>query len=420
MSTKLGVLFVGVNGSVATTSIVSAKAVAAGLSKEYGLYTSTLMSKVKDGKLERYNQKPIKEILDLIGYDQVVFGGWDIENERENTFNYARELGIVPKEVVDSLRNELIYIKAMPGFYSEEFIKNLQGLYILKQPTLKEKVQQLKNDITSFQKNHQLNQCVVINVSSTEAFHAPERMHQDLAQFEHEIAMNSSIIGPAQIYAYAALSCGAAYVNFTPSLAEDIPAIQELAKKVKRPIAGKDGKTGQTLMKTALAPVFRLKNLHVEGWFSTNILGNKDGLVLDEPGSLKSKIVTKSGVLNGILGYEPYHKVNINYYPPRGDDKEAWDNIDFKGILGMPMQLKINFLCRDSILAAGSILDLIRFMEYCLRQGEVGIQEQLSFFFKSPTLSDKSRQPIHDFFKQEGMLKDWLREKAFGVSYIAK
>ena len=268
-----------------------------------------------------------------------------------------------------------------------------------------------------FKNKNNLVNVVVINVASTEVYHEISEVHQSLESFEEGLKNNHSQIGPAQIYAYAAISEGCPYANFTPSISEEIPALRELAIKTNTPIAGKDGKTGQTLMKTAIAPIFRLKNLKVEGWFSTNILGNKDGLVLDEPGSLKSKIMTKSSVLDQILGYSPIHKVNINYYPPRGDDKEAWDNIDIKGILGMPMQIKINFLCKDSILAAGSVLDLVRILNYCKQTGEKGVQEQLSFFFKSPTTLEFGKQPIHDFFKQEGMLKDWIRNKAYGVSY---
>ena len=327
------------------------------------------------------------------------------------------EQGIVPPELIHQLAPELKLFHPLPGVFSSTYVKNLQGKHLIPAATLWEVVQVLQQNIREFQQFHQCERVLVVNTSSTEAYNPFTSVHQTLASFEEGLRQNDSSISPVQVYAYAALASQAPYINFTPSLAEEAPALRELAAKTKTPFAGKDGKTGQTLLKTALAPLFRLKNLRVEGWFSTNILGNKDGLVLDDPGSLKSKIMTKSSVLDQILGYSPYHKVNINYYPPRGDNKEAWDNVDFLGILGMPMQLKINFLCRDSILAAGAVLDLIRLLEYSARHGESGVQEQLSFFFKSPLTIIPDRQPIHDFFKQEGMLKDWLREKAFGVKY---
>ncbi len=412
---KLGVLLVGFNGGVANTTMVAAMAIARGIAPPYGLYTETLMSTIKDGKLDRRTQKPIKEVLQLADFGELVFGGWDIEEG--NSYLYAKELKIAPEKIVEVLADDLKALKPWPGVFSQNYVRNLDGRYLLTGENLFEKAQKIRQHIRDFKTQHQLTRLVVINVASTEVYHESSTVHQSLVQFEEAMMQNHAEISPAQLYAYAAIAEGVPYANFTPSIAEEIPALRELSKKTKTPIAGKDGKTGQTLIKTAVAPVFRLKNLHVEGWFSTNILGNKDGLVLDEPGSLKSKIVTKSSVLNQILGYNPFHKVNINYYPPRGDDKEAWDNIDFLGILGQPMQIKINFLCKDSILAAGSVLDLVRFLDYCKRQGEQGIQEQLSFFFKLPNMVDSQQQPLHDFFKVEGILKDWIREKAFNTVY---
>lgn len=414
MAQTIGVLLVGVNGGVATTSIVAAKAIAHGLSPTYGLYTETLMSQVRDGKLDRHDQRPIKEILGLIDFNNVVFGGWDVEDR--NVYDCARELKIAPEKIIQQLESELTTIRSFPAVFSSDYVRNLKGTYLLDDGTLWEKVGRLRQHIREFKILQGITDVIIVNVASTEVYHDISVVHKSLTFFEEGLRTNSRDISPAQMYAYAAIAEGAAYVNFTPSIAEEIPALLELATTMRTPIAGKDGKTGQTLVKTAVAPIFRLKNLHVQGWFSTNILGNKDGFVLDEPGSLKSKIMTKSSVLDQILGYSPYHKVNINYYPPRGDDKEAWDNIDIEGILGMPMQIKINFLCRDSILAAGSVLDLVRLVNYCQRQGAWGVQEQLSFFFKAPDTTE-GRKPIHDFFKQEGMLKDWMREKALGVKY---
>jgi myo-inositol-1-phosphate synthase len=415
MNNKLGVLIVGFNGSVSTTAIIGAKAIAKNISPTYGLYTETLTSSVKDGQLDRYNQKPIKEVLGLVDFENLVFGGWDIDET--DIYSCAKELGIAPLAVIEALSDELRELKAFPGVFSKEYIKNLDATYLAEGESLHDKAQKIRQNITEFKQRNNLTRVIVVNVASTEVYHNISEVHQSLESFEEGLRTNHSEIGPAQTYAYAALAEGCPYANFTPSVVEEIPALRELALSTNTPIAGKDGKTGQTLLKTAIAPIFRLKNLKVVGWFSTNILGNKDGLVLDEPGSLKSKIMTKSSVLDQILGYSPIHKVNINYYPPRGDDKEAWDNIDIDGMLGMPMQIKINFLCKDSILAAGSVLDLVKLLDYCKRIGEKGVQEQLSFFFKSPTTLEPGKQPIHDFFKQEGILKDWIRNKAYGVSY---
>ena len=414
MNSKLGVLMIGLNGAVSTTTIAAAMAISKGLCPNYGLYTETPMSAVKEGKLDRRDQKPIKEVLGLVDFKDLVFGGWDIEDE--NVYDCAKKLKIVPPEIVETLSEELKEIRPQQSIFSSEYLKALEGKFVTG-GNLLEKADKIRRDIRHFKKQHGRDAIVVINVASTEVYHTPTDAHKSLDAFEKGLKENNPDIGPAQVYAYAAMSEGAPYINFTPSLAEETPALRELADKTKTPVAGKDGKTGQTLMKTAIAQIFGLKNLYVDGWFSTNILGNKDGLVLDEPGSLKSKIVTKSNVLSQILGYDPFHKVYINYYPPRGDDKEAWDNIDFRGVLGQPMQLKLNFLCKDSILAAGSILDLIRLIHYAKQQDEYGVQEQFSFFFKSPDTKEPRKQPIHGFFKQEGMLKEWMREKAYGVRY---
>lgn len=417
MKQKVGVLFVGLNGGVASTSIIAALAIAKGLSPRYGLYTETLMSPVIEGKLDRHHQIPIKDLLGLVDFDQMVFGGWDIE--KKDLYSASKECRIVSGDIVHELQEELAAIESWPGIFSKEYIKNLDpsSTGTVDGSSLYDQAQHLRGHIKGFRAKHNLTSIIIINVASTEVYHEKTAIQATLKAFEEGLRSNDPSIGPAQVYAYASIAEGCPYANFTPSLAEEIAALRLLAHQTSTPTAGKDGKTGQTLIKTAVAPVFRLKNLHVDGWFSTNILGNKDGLVLDDPGSLKSKIVTKSSVLDQILGYSPYHKVNINYYPPRGDDKEAWDNIDFQGILGMPMQIKINFLCRDSILAAGNVLDLARLLEYCQRTGETGVQEQLSFFFKSPTTKELGTQPIHDFFKQEGILKEWFREKVYGVKY---
>jgi myo-inositol-1-phosphate synthase len=412
---KIGVCFVGLNGGVATTSVAAALSIAKGISPGWGLYTETLMSTVKDGQLDRHDQKPIKDVLGLNDFSEMIFAGWDIEEG--NGYQYAKELKLFSPDILEQIRSEMESIRPWKGIFSKEWIKNLDGHFVLT-GSHRENAEEIRKNIRDFKMQNGISNVVVIDIASTEVYKEPVEVHQSLAAFEQGLDLSNPAIGPGMIYCYAALQEGCPWANFTPSLIEEMPALRELAEKNRVPVAGKDGKTGQTLIKTAMAPIFALKNLNVQGWFSTNILGNKDGLVLDDPGSLKSKIVSKSSVLSSILKQdnEPFHKVAINYYPPRGDNKEAWDNIDFRGILGEDMQIKVNFLCKDSILAAGNVLDLIRFLSYSKEKGDYGVQEHLSFFFKSP-LTMNNKPAIHNFFKQEGMLKDYMRQKAYGVGY---
>jgi len=412
---KVGLLFVGLNCGVSTTSLMGAVAIGKGLIEPLGLYTETLTSPVVNGKLDRQNQESIKKVLGLLDYSDAVFGGWDIVNE--SVLESARKLKIIPDTEIDRIAEDIKDIQSWPGVFSQEYIQNLKPEKSL-EGTLYEQAQQIRTNIREFKVKHNLEQVVIFNCASTEAYHELTKVHQTLENFENAMKENSSEIGPGQVYAYAGIMEGCGYVNFTPSMTAEIPALEQLSIEKRVPITGKDGKTGQTLVKTVIAPLFRLKNLQVDGWFSTNILGNKDGLVLDDPGSFESKRRTKADVLTNMLGYEVRdHIVKINYYRPRGDDKEAWDNIDFRGIFGQPMQLKMNFLCKDSILAAGNVLDLARLMTHLLEnKREGGIQEQLSFFFKAPYTSG-GKQAIHEFFKQEGMLKDWIREERYGVGY---
>lgn len=399
---KIGVCIVGLNGGVSTTSITAASALGKNLIPLFGLYTETqLFDDIRSSE----SKSIIKNALNLVDFKDVVFAGWDIE--KNNVYNSALKLKIVPKEVLEKLP-ELANIKAWPGIFSKKFVKMLDGHDIIKS-NLYEQANEIMNNINDFKKEQSLETVIVINLSSTEIYQEITDVHQTLEAFEKGMKINDSRISPGQIYAYAAVKTGSPYINFTPSLTAEIPAILKLAEETKVPIAGKDGKTGQTLLKTALAPIFKYKNLYVAGWFSTNILGNKDGFVLSDPESFEAKRRTKAGVLRSILNYDvDPHIVKINYYPPRGDEKEAWDNIDILGVFGEQMQIKINFLCKDSILATGNVLDLIRLIHKCKQLGLGGFQEQLSFFFKSPY--SKTNKPIHDFFKQESMLRKWLME----------
>ncbi len=408
---KLGVLLPGM-GAVATTFVAGVYAVLKNLGKPIGSLTQ--MGTIRLGKRTEKRVPMIKDFVPLSGLDDLVFGGWDIFED--NMYEAAVHAGVLEKGVLDQIRPELSAVKPMKAVFDPDYVKRLHGTYIKKGESKMDLADQLRGDIRSFKAANRLDRLVVIWCGSTEVYIEPSSVHQSLEAFENGLKESDTAISPSMIYAYAALKEGAPYANGAPNLTVDVPAFPELAGEKGLPLAGKDFKTGQTLIKTILAPGFKSRLLGISGWFSTNILGNRDGEVLDEPMSFKSKEVSKLGALEYILQPEVYpdlykdfyHKVRINYYPPRGDNKEGWDNIDIFGWLGYPMQIKVDFLCRDSILAAPIVLDLALFMDLAARAGMSGIQEWLSFYFKSPMIAE-GLYPEHDLFIQLKKLKNTLR-----------
>jgi len=409
---KLGVMVVGL-GAVATTMIAGVEAVRRGLAKPIGSITQ--MGTIRLGKRTDNNTPLIKDFVPLADLNDIVFAGWDIFED--NAYEAAVHAAVLNKELLDQVKPFLETIKPMPAVFDQYYVKRLNGTHVKKGKTKKELAEQVREDIRNFKKS--VDRVVMIWCASTEIFleHAP--VHESLAAFEAGLENNDINIASSQIYAYAALSEGVPFANGAPNLTVDSKAMVELSKKNSAPVCGRDFKTGQTLMKTILAPGFKARMLGVRGWFSTNILGNRDGEVLDDPESFKTKEESKLGSLDYIFQPEKYpdlykdlyHKIRINYYPPRGDEKEAWDNIDIFGWLGYPMQIKINFLCRDSILAAPVALDLILFMDLAKRTPELkslGVQEWLSFFLKSPQTAE-GLYPEHDLFIQQMKLKNTLR-----------
>ncbi|HTU49236.1 MAG TPA: inositol-3-phosphate synthase [Acidobacteriaceae bacterium] len=409
---KLGVMVVGM-GAVATTLVAGVEAVRKGLAKPIGSITQ--MGTVRLGKRTDGRTPLIKDFVPLADLNDVVFTGWDIFGG--NLYEAASTAKVLDKELLDSIRPYLESIKPMPAVFDQYYVKRLHGTNVKQGKNKRDLAEQLRADIREFRKK--TDRQVMIWCGSTEIFLHPSAVHDSLAAFEKGLEANDVNIAPSQIYAYAALSEGVPFINGAPNLTVDLPVMIELSKKNNAPISGKDFKTGQTLMKTVLAPAFKARMLGVAGWYSTNILGNRDGEVLDDPESFKTKEESKLGVLDYIL--QPnlypdlyaniYHKVRINYYPPRGDNKEGWDNIDIFGWLGYPMQIKVDFLCRDSILAAPIALDLVLFTDLAKRSEElrgIGIQEWLSFFFKSP-MTPEGLYPEHDLFIQSMKLKNTLR-----------
>jgi myo-inositol-1-phosphate synthase len=399
-------------GAVATTFIAGIHAVRNGYGKPIGSLTQ--MGTIRLGKRTDQRVPMIKEFVPLSDIDDLVFGGWDIFED--DMYSAAINAGVLEKKTIDMIRSELENIKPLPAVFDQSYVKRLIGTHIKTGKTKMDLADQLRQDIRNFRKEHDISRTVMIWCASTEVYIEPSPVHASLEAFEEGLKNNDLAIAPSMIYAYAALSENVPFANGAPNLTVDVPAMIELAKKNKVPLSGKDFKTGQTLMKTILAPAFKSRLLGVSGWFSTNILGNRDGEVLDDPDSFKSKEVSKLGALEYILQPELYpelykdlyHKVRINYYPPRGDNKEGWDNIDIFGWLGYPMQVKVDFLCRDSILAAPLVLDLALFMDLAARAGMSGIQEWLSFYFKSPMVAD-GLYPEHDLFIQLKKLKNTLR-----------
>lgn len=408
---KLGVLIPGI-GAVTTTLLAGVFSIRKGLGRPIGSVTQT--GKIRLGLRTEKRMVSIKDFVPLAPLDDLVFSGWDIYHD--SAYEAALKAQVLKKEDIDSVREELQAIKPMPAVFDKNYVKKLDGSNIKKGKNRMDLAEQLMADIETFKKNHNLNRVIMCWAASTEAYHKATEIHRDITSFETGLREDSPDITPSQVYAYAALKSGVAYINGAPHVTTDCPALLQLAAEKHLPVCGKDFKTGQTLMKTIIAPGLQARVLGVSGWFSTNILGNRDGEVLDDPESFRSKEVTKLGVLDTILKpdvypelyKEIYHKIRINYYPPRGDNKESWDNIDIFGWLDYPMQIKINFLCRDSILAAPVMLDLILFTDLAQRTGMDGIQEWLSFYFKSPMVKE-GLYPENDLFIQRSKMENTLR-----------
>ena len=408
---KLGILMPGL-GAVSTTFIAGVFAIRKGLGQPIGSISQ--LGKIRLGKRTENRNPKVDEFVPLATLNDLVFGGWDIFTD--NAYEAALNAGVLEKNLLNSLKDEMSEIKPMSAVFSSDYCKNLHGENIKKSATKMDLANELMADIRNFKKENDCNRLVMIWTASTEVYVVQSEVHQTIEKFEKGLKENNESIAPSMIYAYAAIKSGVPFVNGAPNLTVDIPAIIELAIQNNIPIAGKDFKTGQTLMKTILGPGFKTRLLGIDGWFSTNILGNRDGEVLDDAQSFKTKEVSKLSVLDSIL--EPdkypelyknmYHKVRINYYPPKGDDKESWDNIDLFGWLGYKMQIKVNFLCKDSILAAPVVLDLALFMDLAQRAEMKGIQEWLSFYFKSPQTAE-GLNPIHDIFLQKIKFENNLR-----------
>ena len=408
---KLGVLLVGM-GAVSTTFIAGTLLIRRGLAPPIGSLAE--MGTVRLGKRNEGRFPLIKEFLPLTALDDLVFGAWDIFEE--NGFEAATTAGVIEASTLQQIRPELEAIQPWPAVFDQRYVKRLMGTNVKTGANKRELVDQVRADIHRFKTEHILDRLVMIWCGSTEIFMTPTAVHGSIAAFEQAMESNADEISSSMIYAYAALKEGIPYANAAPNLSADIPALDQLALDTGSPVAGKDLKTGQTLIKTIVAPGLKARLIGVSGWYSTNILGNRDGEVLDDPESFKTKEESKKSVLDYILQPTLYpslyadlcHVVRINYYPPRGDNKEGWDNIDLVGWLGYPMQLKINFLCRDSILAAPIVLDLVLFLDLAKRAGMSGVQEWLSFYFKSPVHAP-GIYPEHDLFIQLMKLKNTLR-----------
>ena len=408
---KLGVLMPGM-GAVATTFIAGVELVKKGLSEPIGSLTQ--LGTIRLGKRTENRVPRIKDFLPLQDLGGLVFGGWDAFPD--DAYEAAVTAGVLEKEHLHAVRDELKAIKPFPAVFDERYVHKLHGTHVKEYESYRDAVEQVREDIRAFKRENGLDRVVMVSCASTEAYAQPREAHFTVEKFEEALDRTDPAISPAMIYAYAAIMEGVPYANGSPNLAVDIPALTELANERGVPVAGKDFKTGQTLMKTIVAPGIKARMLGLEGWYSTNILGNRDGEVLEDPESLRSKEVTKLSVLEHIMQPDLYpelydditHVVKINYYPPRGDSKEGWDNIDIFGWLGYPMQIKINFLARDSILAAPIVLDLALFLDLANRADMSGIQEWLSFYFKSP-MTAPDLYPEHDIFIQLTKLKNTLR-----------
>jgi len=408
---KLGVLIPGM-GAVATTLIAGTQSIRQGLTLPIGSLSQ--MGTIRLGKRTEKRIPPIRDFVPLASLDDLVFGGWDIHGK--NMYRMCLDAGVLRKEHLAPLRKELQAIRPMDAVFDPSFVRRLTGQRVKKAPTKMDLADQLNADIQAFRQREGCARLVMIWCGSTETYLEKGEVHQDLSRFEKGLKENHPAVSPSMIYAYAAIREGIPFINGAPNLTENTPALLQLARKYHAPLAGDDFKTGQTMMKTVIAPALKARMLGLKGWFSTNILGNRDGEVLDDPESFKTKEKSKLGVLDYILQPhiypdlygDAYHKVRINYYPPRGDNKEGWDNIDIFGWMGYPMQIKIDFLCRDSILAAPVALDLVLFMDLAKRAGKHGIQEWLSFYFKNPIVRE-GLYPEHDLSIQLAKMKNNLR-----------
>lgn len=408
---KLGILLPGM-GAVGTTFIAGCLLARKGLAEPVGSLTQ--MGTIRLGKRTEKRMPKVKDFVPLAGLDDLVFGGWDLF--AENAYDAAKTAAVLTDSHLDAIKDELSAIKPMKAVFFPEYVKRLRGENIKTETSKRALVEAVREDIRRFKQDNGVSRCVAVWCGSTEAHLESSAIHENLAAFEAALDADDAAISPSMIYAYACLMEDVGYANGAPNLTVDIGALVELSRERRVPISGKDFKTGQTLMKTVLAPGLRSRFLGIRGWFSSNILGNRDGEVLDAPENFKSKEVSKLGVLETILRPDRhpelygdmYHKVRIEYYPPRGDEKEGWDNIDIFGWLGYPMQLKVNFLCRDSILAAPLVLDLALFTDLAQRAGMGGIQEWLSFYYKSPMVAPGLYQE-NDLFVQLMKLKNMLR-----------
>jgi myo-inositol-1-phosphate synthase len=408
---KLGVLLVGM-GAVSTTTIAGVFAVRRGLASPIGSLTQ--MGTLRLGKRTEGRSPLIRDFVPLASLDDVVFGGWDIFED--NSYDAAKTAGVLEPGLLDQIRPELEAIKPMPAVFDRRYVKRLDGPNVKKGKNKRDLADQLREDMRRFKQDNGCDRLVMVWCGSTEIYLTESAAHASVAAFEKALEASDENIPSSMIYAYAALKDGIPYANAAPNLSADVPALLELASQNGSPVTGKDLKTGQTLIKTIIAPGLKARLLGVEGWYSTNILGNRDGEVLDDPESFKTKEESKKSVLDYILQPNLYpelykdlcHVVRINYYPPRGDNKEGWDNIDIFGWLNYKMQLKVNFLCRDSILAAPIVLDVALFLDLAKRAGMDGIQEWLSFYFKSP-MHAPDLYPEHDLFIQLMKLKNTLR-----------
>ncbi len=409
---KLGVLLVGL-GAVSTTFVAGVEAVKKGIGKPYGSLTQ--MGTIRLGKRTENRTPLISDFVPLTPIEDIEFAAWDIFED--SAYEAALNAKVLEKELVNNLKDELSALKPNKAVFDRRYVKLLDGTYVKQGKNKMDLAEQLMDDIRRFKEEKGVASMVMIWCGSTEIFIRPSEVHQSIENLEKGMRENDDNIPSSMIYAYAALQMGIPFANGAPNLTVDIPALQALADERQLPICGKDFKTGQTMMKTILAPGLKSRLLGLSGWFSTNILGNRDGEVLDDPESFKTKEESKLSVLEHILQpdlypdlySDIYHKVRINYYPPRRDNKEGWDNIDIFGWLGYPMQIKIDFLCRDSILAAPLALDLVIFMDLARRAGMYGVQEWLSFYFKSPMTPLPGLYPEHDLFIQLMKLKNTLR-----------
>jgi myo-inositol-1-phosphate synthase len=392
---KLGVLIVGVGGAVASTVIAGVHLMKRGLAPRIGMLTE------RGGDIP---PSPVSAGLEFAALDDLVFAGWDIH--ATNVYDAALRHNVLPVAQLAQVKDELSSITPWPAVFNKKFALNLNGENVVAASGHRAEIDAIVRRIEAFRAETGIDRCVMVNLASTESWREPNPAHADLAKLEAALDADDPTISPSMRYFYAANKARVPFCNFTPTVPSH--ALEQHATELGNPFCGCDGKTGQTLVKTALASMFRVRALKILGWYSVNFLGNNDGLALDSPESNKTKVMSKTSVLDSIVGYKvENHQVHIHYYKPRGDAKEAWDNIDIVGFAGVPVQMKVNFLCQDSILAAPLVIDLIRLLDVAKRKGERGIQRQLSLYFKSPYAAP-GETPTHDLFQQEQLLLDWV------------